>query len=264
MEIINWPLEKAFDVATNNEQIKQVINNSLSGALMVTNDMALWTVRHEAIFEEYRRAGHSIRTHNELISLDLEDVDKTIAWLSVKYNSAAFIEGGTTGAVGLPGIPADIIALLTLCQRSVGEYATYCGFDLSIQPERLFALNILAYASSPTDGAKYLALAQLIKLAEDVARRKTWQVLQEQTFAKIAQAIAKSVGVRLTKAKLGQVIPALGAGIGAGFNAYYASKVCDAAFYLYRERFLADKYGPDIIEETVKPADDPNPGYEED
>ncbi len=30
--------------------------------------------------------------------------------------------------------------------------------------------------------------------------------------------------------------------------------MCDAAFFLYRERFLAEKYGPDIIEETVKAA----------
>jgi len=262
MEVINWPLAKAFDVAMNNEQVKQVINNSLSGTLKVTNDLALLTVRHEAIFEEYRKAGHTIETHNDLISLDLEYIDKTIGWLSVKYNSAAFVEGGTTGIVGLPGIPADIVALLTLCQRAVGEYATYCGFDVSKQPERLFALNILAYASSPTDGAKYLALAQLVKLAEDVAKRKTWQVLEEQTFVKIVQTIAKSVGVRLTKAKLGQVIPVLGAGIGGGFNAYYVSKVCDAAFYLYRERFLAEKYGPEVIEETVVPANNLEPTYE--
>lgn len=38
-------------------------------------------------------------------------------------------------------------------------------------------------------------------------------------------------------------MPVVGAAVGAGFNAYYTSKVCDAAFYLYRERFLQRKYG---------------------
>jgi hypothetical protein len=32
-------------------------------------------------------------------------------------------------------------------------------------------------------------------------------------------------------------------------------RVCDAAFFLYRERFLAEKYGPGIIEETVEAAE---------
>ena len=66
----------------------------------------------------------------------------------------------------------------------------------------------------------------------------------------------------LTKAKLAQVVPVAGAVIGGGFNAYYTDKVCKAAFYLYRERFLAEKYGVDEIEVTVEPATTLQPGYE--
>jgi len=40
-------------------------------------------------------------------------------------------------------------------------------------------------------------------------------------------------------------------------------KVCNAAFYLYRERFLAAKYGDDIIEETVKPAVEYEPAMDD-
>jgi hypothetical protein len=38
-----------------------------------------------------------------------------------------------------------------------------------------------------------------------------------------------------------------GAFVGGGFNAYYTSKVCDAAFFLYRERWLIEKYGAEVI-----------------
>lgn len=85
----------------------------------------------------------------------------------------------------------------------------------------------------------------------------------KSVFVKIIQEIAKSLGIRLTKAKLAQTIPAVGAIVGGGFNAYFTMKVCDAAFYLYRERFLAHKYGPEVIEVTVKPAADYDPHYEE-
>ena len=31
--------------------------------------------------------------------------------------------------------------------------------------------------------------------------------------------------------------------------------VCDAAYHLYRERFLAEKYGPEIIDLTAEPVE---------
>ena len=53
--------------------------------------------------------------------------------------------------------------------------------------------------------------------------------------------------------------------IGGGFNAYYTAKVCDAAYFLYRERFLARKYGPEIIEASAHagPDVDLGAGYDE-
>jgi hypothetical protein len=128
----------------------------------------------------------------------------------------------------------------------------------------LFALNVLGLASSPTGASKAVAMAQLVKIAKEVAQKKTWKDLEKHVFVQIVQRIAKTLSIRLTKAKLAQVIPAAGAAIGGGFNAYYTSKVCDAAYFLYRERFLARKYGADIIEVTVKPAaaGDFGKGYE--
>ncbi|MGM3193258.1 EcsC family protein [Dickeya dadantii subsp. dieffenbachiae] len=70
------------------------------------------------------------------------------------------------------------------------------------------------------------------------------------------QQISKILGIRLTKAKLAQAVPVSGAVVGGGFNAYFTSNVCNAAYYLYRERFLARKYGSEVIEKTVNPAED--------
>ena len=104
---------------------------------------------------------------------------------------------------------------------------------------------------------------KLVLIARDVALKKTWKDLEKHAFVKVVQKIAEALTIRLTKAKLAQVIPVAGAAIGGGFNAYYTNKVCDAAFYLYRERFLASKYGPEIIELTVEPAETIEPDYED-
>ncbi|WP_255379410.1 EcsC family protein [Raoultella sp. YJ] len=212
-------------------------------------------MRSEAIFEEFRGDGHHhINSHEDISSLTLEHVDKTVGWLAAKYKGIALTEGAGTGAVGMAGMIIDIPSLITLNLRAIGEYATYYGFDIERQEERLFAFNILGLSSSPTDLSKNLAMSQLIKISQDVARKKTWNELNKQAFVKVIQQISKTLGIRLTKAKLAQTIPVAGAVVGGGFNVYFTNKVCDAAYYLYRERFLAAKYGADVIEQTVKPA----------
>ena len=262
MEVINWPLDKAGDLITEAPGVDWVIEKSVGGLVGLLNDFAHWTVRPDAIYELYQKSGFEhIKTPSDIFTLDLEDADRANGWLSAKYKTIASAEGAGTGYTGLAGIPIDIVSLITLNQRAIGEYATYYGFDISSQQERLFALNILGLVSSPDDVAKQVAMAQLVRIAKNVARKKVWRDLEKHSFVKIIQMIARSLGIRLTKAKLAQVIPVTGAIVGAGFNAYYTNKVCDAAFYLYRERFLAEKYGEHVIEETVKPADsfEPDP-----
>jgi len=260
MTFINWPLEKAKDFITAVPGVDWVIEKVIGGLVCLLNDLAHWAVRPEAVYKEYRKAGfENIKKPSDIFSLDLEEADRVNGWLAAKYKTLASAEGAAAGYVGLPGIPPDIVALITLNQRAIGEYATYYGFDISSQQERLFALNILGLASSPNDAAKQVAMAQLVRIAQDVAKKKAWKELEKNSFVKIIQIIARSLSIRLTKAKLAQIVPVTGAIVGAGFNAYYTDKVCDAAFYLYRERFLAEKYGENIIEETVKPTDNFEP-----
>ena len=264
MKVINWPLEQAGDLIMDTPGLGDMIRRVVQGVVSVSNDAALWSIRPDSIYSEFRDRGHSeIRSPGHVFNLDIQDVDKAVGWIDAKYKGLALVEGAVTGVVGLPGIPADIIALVTLNLRAIGEYATFYGFDISSQLERLFAMNVLGLASSPSDSAKGVAMAQLVRIAQDVAKKKAWRELEKHAFVKIIQQIAKALGIRLTKAKLAQTIPIAGAVVGGGFNSYYTAKVCDAAYNLYRERFLAQKYGPEVIEITVKPAEQLEPEYGE-
>lgn len=264
MDVINWPLAKAGELITEVPGVDWVLDKAVGGLISLLNDFAHWSVRPDAIYEEYRKAGFGhIKTSNDIFTLDLDDADRVNGWLGAKYKTLATAEGAAAGYAGLAGIAPDIVALISLNQRAIAEYATYYGFDISSQQERLFALNILGLASSPNDAAKQVAMAQLVRIAQDVAKKKVWKDLEKHSFVKIIQLIASSLGIRLTKAKLAQVVPVTGALVGGGFNAYYTSNVCDAAFYLYRERFLAQKYGENIIEVTVEPAADFEPQFDD-
>lgn len=264
MKYINWPLDKAGDFILDVPGLGEVITKSMQGLTGVCNDAAQWSVQTDLIFEEFRNSGHpEIKNESDISMLKLEDVDKVVGMLDAKYKGIAFTEGAALGAIGLPGIPPDVVALITLNLRAIGEYATYFGFNVNSQEERLFIMNVLGLASSPNDSSKTLAMAQLVKIAQEVAQKRTWKELEKHAFVKVIKQISKALGIRLTKAKLSQVIPVAGAAVGGGFNAYFTTKVCDAAFYLYRERFLAQKYGPEVIFEVVEPAEDIDPHYPE-
>lgn len=262
MAYVNKPLAIAGQAADKIPGFTETCSKAMNGVVGLVNDASQWSVRPSAIFEELSYvAKQEITQLEQIAQLDLQAIDRSIGWLDTKYEGLALVEGAAAGGaavinplVALAAIPADLVALLAMNLRAIGEYGTYCGFDMSSQEERLFALNILALASSTTDGGKQVALSHLVKIAQDVAKKKTWEQLEKSVFVQAISSIAKALSINLTKAKLANVIPVAGAAISGGFNAYYTDKVCKAAFYLYRERLLAVKQGVQVIEVTVDPA----------
>lgn len=71
-------------------------------------------------------------------------------------------------------------------------------------------------------------MAQLVRISQDVARKHTWKQIEQHAFVAVIQQIAKAMGIRLTKAKLAQVIPVAGAVVGGGFNAYFTNSIGSA------------------------------------
>lgn len=255
---IGWPFNelghklgvvlKKAAAAMQLDAVLAVLAKALAGVMSVLRDVAAWTVPSGAVYKKFRKAGHDVQGAEEIAGLDLEQVDKVVGRLDVRYKGLAFTQGAAAGAAGLPGLVADVPALMSLNLRAIAEYATCYGFDVSSQRERLFVMHVLGLASSPSDAAKVDVMAQLAKLAADAAKKKTWKELEKGVLTGIIQKIAKALGIRLTKAKLAQAVPIMGAAVGGGFNAYYTARVCDAAWHLYRERFLARKYDrPDFI-----------------
>lgn len=249
MKLLNQPLEKASDLILATPVLGDAIKLSTQGLIGVCSDGAQWSVQPEVIYADFRKVGHSsINGPADVFSIELEHVDHVVGWLGARYKGITLAEGAAAGAVGLPGIAPDIVALITLNLRAIGEYATYYGFDVSSQQERVFTMLVLGLAFDPTDSSKVPAMAEFARIAQEVAKRHTWEELRQHQFVQLMEQLAKALGIRLTKAKLAQVVPAIGAAVGGGFNAYFTAKVCDAAYFSYRERFLEAQYGTDIIE----------------
>ena len=205
---------------------------------------SLW---REAIYRRYREAGYAVCAVADIPELGLESADNALRGLGIKYRAVSAAQGAAAGFVGLAGIVPDIVGLVALNLRAVGETATCFGYDMELDEERLFALQILYIASAPSVRAGTIPIAS-------VARKETAATLEQAAVSGSLRGMARLLGARLTRAKLTQITPVAGALVGGGFNAYYTTRVCEAALHLYRERRLLDKYPLAVLVEAYEQA----------
>lgn len=244
---VNATLHTATELVRKVPGVDWTIENVVAGLLRLMNEIVQDTVGRDAVHARYRAAGHAIKAHRDIHALDLEAVDGLLDGMDMKYRTLAAAGGAAAGYAGAAGILPDIVSLVALNLRAAGEYAVHCGFDLADPSERLFALQILNAVSQPTDAAKQAALVPIFRVSHTIAREQTLQAVEHYAVTQAVRNAARALGVQLTERKLAQVVPVAGAVVGGGFNAYYTSKVCDAAYFIYRERLLLAKYGVGVV-----------------
>jgi len=181
---------------------------------------------------------------------ELEDMILTPEQAGLERQPVAAIVGGVAGegAGAAPGfgtvaatMTADASFVLAAASRGVSDTAMHYGFDPNDPREKLFILSVINVGSAMTQGAKYTALADLSKLTQALARGAPWVKLNEFVLARIAAKFAKEVGVRLTKQKLGLLVPFVGIGVAASLNYATVTRIQEAAYWAYRERLLLEK-----------------------
>lgn len=249
MRKVNGFFSNVTDYVRKVPGVDWTIENVVTGLLELTNEIVQDSVWRDRIYEEFRMKGYDeVERPSDIARLNLNDIDPLAKALTAKYRNLAAVEGAATGLAGAAGIIPDIVALVALNLRAAGEYATYYGFDIANAHERFYALSILDSLSQPSDKAKDVAIAPFVRATRAIAQRQVVQAVEEFAVSRAIQNIARRIGVQLTKIKLSQIVPVTSAVVGSGFNAHYTIKVCDAAYYLYRERFLIQRYGHDVMQ----------------
>lgn len=158
----------------------------------------------------------------------------------------AGVEGAATGATGLPGLVADIPALITLSLRTIHKIGLCYGFECKSEQDKQLILAIMSAAGANTVQEKTVSVALLQRINVLVAKT-TWKKIAENAIenkygieaAIIAiKTLAKQLGVNMTKRKTLQTIPIIGAGVGAAMNIAFVQDVAWAARRTFQERWL--------------------------
>lgn len=259
----------ALQSAPGADRFQEVFVNSLGGLIDLTSRLSAASVRDQAIVRSYAKGGHDVTVLEDIQKLSLQEVDRIRPkHLDLGYLIAAGAEGAGAGlavsggglvaagggvfgagAAAAPGaavvvgaMAADAAALVVASQRAVAHVAAYYGYDVSRTDEALYALGVMGVGTASEAGKVY-AYAELNKLVQSLARKKSWEQLNKNVVTKVVTRVYQRLGFRLTQRKLGQAVPILGVVIGAGLNVRLLAEVVRSANLVYRERFLIEKYG---------------------
>lgn len=242
---LSAPIDKAGDALMNAPKLGETLKQATQKAIVTLSDAANWTIDTQDAVEAYRgtlEGSTSVKSLDDIADLSITDVDEQVKLFKSKYVALTSAQGVATGMAGWAGITADVMGLITANLRAIGEYATYYGFDMSQKGEQIFAMSLLAVATSASAEERKVALedtASLVKDPETMAFNK----INEELMSRILRQTATKVATNMVKTKAAQIIPAVGAAVAGGANASYTASVCEAAYQCYRERFLDRKEG---------------------
>jgi len=191
---------------------------------------------HNAITATIKQMIKAVLFGSEITSSDMPPAEMSLihreALVKAKIDSyckTGAAEGGITGAGGFLMSMADFPILIGIKMKLLYEIAALYGFDSSDFRERLYILHIFQLAfSSKKGGQKILAQMEnwdeMLLLLPENGEQFDWQTFQQEYRDYIDLA------------KLAQLLPVVGAAVGAVANYQLIKKLGKTAMMSYRMR----------------------------
>ena len=268
------PVGKAVSIARKvpgGEALTRTMSSAALGLVELAASASEASVRRTRILKAYRAAGHDVTSLRDIRSLPLDQVLAVKPRLSLAYSGTAAAEGAVSGVfasggslaavlgmgvASAPGVgvtasamAVDITTFLAAATRLVAHTAAYYGYDSEDPSERLFSTMVLSQAIDPAgSGRDFVVEKQATMLAfnqvmRDLARKGSLESLGGSAIMSAMKSLFSAMGVRLASRKLAQIVPVTGIVVSAGLNAALMRTIGETADHLYRERFLAERYG---------------------
>lgn len=193
---------------------------------------------HQVMTKSIKTMVKAVLTGSEYITgkpifegVSLEQREKLVAESINLYRKTALLEGAGTGAGGILLGLADFPLLLSIKIKFLFEVARTYGYDVKDYRERLFILHVFQ-----------LAFSSEIKRREVYQKILNWQTTVKELPNTLEglnwQAFQQEYRDYIDLAKLMQLVPVIGAFVGAYANYKLLNKLGETAKNSYRLRLL--------------------------
>ncbi|MCM3567891.1 EcsC family protein [Neobacillus mesonae] len=172
--------------------------------------------------------GSQITTnHKQALGLTLEERDELVRKKILTYQKTAIVEGAGTGAGGLLLGLADFPLLLTIEMKFLFETAAIYGFNTKEYEERLFILHVFQLAFSSDEIRR--------QTLDDI---ENWETKKEELVEMDWRKFQQEYRDYMDLAKMFQLVPGIGAFVGAYANNNILKTLGETAMNAYRLRML--------------------------
>ncbi|WP_059173290.1 EcsC family protein [Bacillus sp. FJAT-27445] len=165
----------------------------------------------------------------------LQTMDEEARKKTNMFQKTAMIEGAGTGAGGIFLGLADFPLLLTIKMKFLFEIASVYGFNTEEYEERLFILHVFQLAFS-SDATRF----ETLDVIENWEERK--RTLADMDWREFQQEYRDYIDL----AKMLQLVPGIGAVVGAYANNKLLGHLGETAMNAYRLRVLEGGYTPRV------------------
>jgi hypothetical protein len=225
-ELRNWQREVS--------KKPSIINRMTKGIQRKTNSL-IPEKAHKIITETIKNMARAVLVGSEyitrtpLIRASLEDRERLVADKINFYRKAAVVEGAGTGAGGILLGLADFPLLLSLKMKFLFDVASLYGYDVRDYRERLYILYVfqLAFSSRQRQVELYYQMESWEQYVQGLPMDINdfdWRTFQQEYRDYIDLA------------KLMQLVPGIGAVVGAYANYKLMDKLGETAMNAYRMR----------------------------
>ena len=256
---ISWLSEKLIP-----EDVRGSISGVTEKVVEKLQDMSQWSVNHDAVLEATREFDIDATSIAALRKVSIHDLDHIAQKFSEQNTRVATVSGAGTGMTALvgfgwAGLIADLPTLFAVSLRSIYQTALCYGFDLEgdgMSPETRayemeYMMRVFKIATASDKVQKQRSLGELkdfeagrqSELYNPVMGDYAAKQLSKNATGYVSRILIKEIVERTITKKAAALIPGLGVVFSAGFNYVYLQDVGEAAFMIYRERFLLDKQG---------------------
>jgi len=188
--------------------------------------------------------GSTFTTSKPVTDLTLMHREALVKQKIDTYRKTGAAEGGITGAGGFLMSLADFPLLLSIKMKMLFDIAAIYGYDVKDYRERLFILHIFQLAFSSKEESKNV----FIKMQDwDNQAHRLPTNIDEFDWLTFQQQYRDYIDL----AKLAQMLPFIGAAVGAVANYKLIEKLGKTAMMSYRMRYFNLQY-PIISSEEIK------------
>ncbi|MFB6465236.1 EcsC family protein [Cytobacillus sp. Hz8] len=174
--------------------------------------------------------GSKFTTKKREEPLSLSEMDERVKQKINTFQKTAAVEGAGTGAGGIFLGLADFPLLLTIKMKFLFETAAIYGYDTNEYEERLFILHIFQLAFSSDEKRR-----ETFEIIENWEHRK--QELVDVDWREFQQEYRDYIDF----VKMLQLVPGIGAVVGAYANYNLLEHLGSVAMNCYRLRYLQEK-----------------------